>query len=58
MTKQEVYERYMKDGTEYCCYCGTARYKLGCCGEVHFEMFNEMDKDRQEEFLSWEEYTE
>lgn len=43
-----IWEDQMKDSTEYCCYCGQARYRFGCCGEVHYETFAEMEKDNQD----------
>lgn len=49
------YEELMQDGTEYCCYCGTERHSFGCCGEVHFETFAQMDKENQQLFLDNEE---
>lgn len=58
MTKQELYEELMQDNTRYCCYCGQVQHGFGCCGENHFETFAEMDKDRQEEFMSYEDYEE
>lgn len=58
MTKQELYEELMHDNTRYCCYCGQVQHGLGCCGENHFETFAEMDKDKQEEFMSYEDYEE
>jgi hypothetical protein len=51
MTREEL----MEDGTEYCCYCGTPKASLGCCGENHFETFAQMDSDAQQEFLQYEE---
>jgi hypothetical protein len=58
MTKQEWYEHYMNDNTEYCCYCGNQRYSFSCCGEIHFETFRNMMPEAQEVFLSYEDYTE
>jgi hypothetical protein len=46
--RQMIWDEQMKDSTEYCCYCGQARYKLGCCGEVHFETFADMHKEDQD----------
>lgn len=59
ITKAELHDLYMQDGTEYCCYCGESRgERLSCCHENHFETYADMDKDRREEFLSFEEYDE
>lgn len=46
--RQMIWDEQMKDSTEYCCYCGQVRYKLGCCGEVHFETFADMYKENQD----------
>ena len=51
MTKDE----WMKDGTEYCCYCGTPKVSFGCCGENHFETFAQMSSEAQDEFLQYED---
>jgi hypothetical protein len=56
MTKQERYEELMQDTTSYCCYCAEVQHGFGCCGENHFETFAEMDKQRQEEFMSYEDF--
>lgn len=45
--RQEIYEDLMKDSTQYCCYCGQAKYRIGCCGENHFETFAEMRSEDQ-----------
>ena len=49
--KQQLHEELLKDNREYCCYCGQERYALGCCGEVHFVTYKDMDKDWQEDML-------
>lgn len=49
--KQQLHEELMQDKREYCCYCGQERYALGCCGEVHFVTYKDMDKDWQEDML-------
>ena len=51
MTRQELYEEYMKDSTEYCCYCGCEQVRFSCCGENHFETFAEMSKENQDNFI-------
>jgi hypothetical protein len=51
MTQQEHYEDLMRDSTLYCCYCGTEKHSLSCCGENHFMTFSEMDKEWQDDFL-------
>ena len=57
ITKAELHDFYMMYSTEYCCYCSEGRgERLSCCQENHFETYAEMDKDRREEFLSYEEY--
>jgi hypothetical protein len=43
-----IWDDQMKDSTEYCCYCGQAKYRLSCCGENHYETFAEMDKENQD----------
>jgi hypothetical protein len=58
MTKKELYEELMQDSTSYCCYCGGVQHGFGCCGENHFETFAEMDKQRQQEFMSYEDFEE
>lgn len=45
--RQEIYEDLMRDSTQYCCYCGQAKYRMSCCGEVHFETYAEMDAESQ-----------
>lgn len=49
--RQEIYQELMWDSTEYCCYCGQERFRLGCCGEVHYEVFADMDKENQDAIL-------
>jgi hypothetical protein len=46
--RKVIWDEQMQDSTEYCCYCGQARYRLGCCGEVHYETFADMDKENQD----------
>ena len=55
MTYEERYAELMQDDTEYCCYCGEVKHSFGCCGENHFESFRQMDQQRQEEFMSYED---
>lgn len=43
-----IWDDQMKDSTEYCCYCGQAKYRIGCCGENHFQTFAEMEKKDQD----------
>lgn len=54
MTREELLMDLMNDSTQYCCYCGTVKSGLGCCGENHFETFAEMDALTQQEFLDYE----
>jgi len=58
MKMQSLYEEYkqefMKSDQEYCCYCGTERTRIGCCGENHFVTFAEMDDDDQRNIINWE----
>ena len=55
MTRDELHQEFMEDGTQYCCYCGSERGpKFGCCGENHWETYAQMDVVDQEEFLEWE----
>lgn len=49
--KERLHEELTKETQEYCCYCGQQRYSLGCCGEVHFVTYKEMDKEWQEDIL-------
>ena len=42
-----IWDDQMKDSTEYCCYCGQAKHRIGCCGENHFQTFAEMEKEDQ-----------
>jgi hypothetical protein len=46
--RKVIWDEQMQDSTEYCCYCGQAKYRFGCCGEVHYETFAEMDKENQD----------
>lgn len=55
-TKAERHQELLADSTEYCCYCGTERHGFGCCGEMHYQTYAEMDKADQEDFLSQEDY--
>jgi len=43
-----IWDDQMKDSTEYCCYCGQAKHRIGCCGENHFQTFAEMEKEDQD----------
>jgi len=43
-----IWDDQMRDSTEYCCYCGREKYRLGCCGEAHYETFAEMEKEKQD----------
>ena len=43
-----IWDEQMRDPTEYCCYCGQAKYRMGCCGENHFQTFAEMEKEDQD----------
>lgn len=54
MTRDELLMDLMNDSTQYCCYCGTVKSGMGCCGENHFETFAQMDALTQEEFLDYE----
>ena len=46
--RQIIWDEQMEDSTQYCCYCGQAQYRFGCCGEVHYETFSEMRKEDQD----------
>jgi hypothetical protein len=46
--RKVIWDEQMQDSTEYCCYCGQAKYRLGCCGEAHYETFAEMRKEDQD----------
>jgi hypothetical protein len=46
--RQMIWDEQMKDSTEYCCYCGQAKYRISCCGENHFQTFAEMEKEDQD----------
>ena len=54
ITREELLMDLMNDSTKYCCYCGTQKHSMGCCGENHFETFAQMDALTQEEFLDYE----
>ena len=43
-----ILDDQMRDSTEYCCYCGQAKHRMGCCGENHFQTFAEMEKEDQD----------
>ena len=43
-----IWDDQMKDSTQYCCYCGQAKHRMGCCGENHFQTFAEMEKEDQD----------
>jgi len=43
-----IWDDQMKDSTQYCCYCGQTKYRMGCCGENHFQTFAEMEKEDQD----------
>jgi len=49
--RQQIYEDLMRDSTQYCCYCGQAKYRMSCCGENHFETFAEMRHEDQANIL-------
>jgi hypothetical protein len=46
--RKVIWDEQVQDSTEYCCYCGQAKCRFGCCGEVHYETFAEMDKENQD----------
>ena len=48
-------EDFLKDSTQYCCYCGEEKVRFQCCGEAHFQTFAEMSKEEQDELLDNEE---
>ena len=54
-TRNERHLELMRDSTEYCCYCRTVRYRVGCCGENHFETYADMSYEQQQDFLSYED---
>ena len=58
--REQLHEELMKDGREFCAYCGTERHGFGCCGEVHYVTYRDMYPDEQEQFLEYEleEYEE
>ena len=53
---REMHEEFMRDSTEYCCYCYEVRSGIGCCGENHFAKYSEMDEATQQEVLAAEIY--
>ena len=46
--RQVIWDEQMEDSTQYCCYCGQAKYRFGCCGENHFQTFADMEKEDQD----------
>ena len=46
--RQLIWQEQMESSTQYCCYCGQAKYRFGCCGENHYETFAEMRKEDQD----------
>jgi len=53
---REMHEEFMRDSTEYCCYCGNQRSGFSCCGEVHFGCYKDMDDETQQEIVAAEIY--
>ena len=49
--QRDILQDLMNSSTEYCCYCGQARYKFGCCGEVHYETFADLSEEDQKYIL-------
>ena len=49
--RQEIYQDLINDSIEYCCYCGQAKHRIGCCGENHFETYAEMRQEDQKYIL-------
>jgi hypothetical protein len=47
MKLKELHNEYLEDSTLYCCYCGTEKYSLSCCGEVHYTTFADMSQEDQ-----------
>lgn len=59
--REKLHEELLKDDREFCCYCGTERHGIGCCGENHFVTYKDMYEDDQKEFLEneleeWEDF--
>lgn len=56
VTREQLRQELLLDGTRYCCYCGQEQVRFGCCGENHFETFAEMDSESQDYILDevWE----
>ena len=52
--QQALHEDLMRDSREYCCYCGTERHRVGCCGENHFQTYAEMEDEDQQAMLEAE----
>ena len=52
--REQLHEELLKDSREFCCYCGTERHKFGCCGEVHYVTYADMDEEEQAEMLEHE----
>jgi len=50
--KEQLHQELLQDNREYCCYCGQHRYTMGCCGEVHFVTYKDMDKEWQDDLLA------
>lgn len=49
-----LHTELLKDEREFCAYCGTERYRFGCCGEVHYVTYADMDEDWQANMLEAE----
>ncbi len=59
--RDQLHEELLKDSREFCAYCGTERHGFGCCGEVHYVTYADMDESEQNEFLEneleeWENF--
>ena len=54
MTREELVMALTNDCTQYCHYCGTARYDEHCCGRNHFETFAQMNSGQQAQFLDYD----
>jgi|DEB3_MinimDraft_2_1074329.scaffolds.fasta_scaffold41692_2 hypothetical protein len=53
--REELHKDMMKDNIEVCCYCNTPRNgKNGCCGEVHFVTYKDMERQDQQAWIDSE----
>ena len=48
---KELHEELLESGAQYCPYCGSEVTSFSCCGEIHFDSYENMSTEDQQQFL-------